>query len=90
MAAGDRRVGVYEPVTPARDGRPPNFAVVCLTCTYMVDAHGETGEDAVKSVTGHDPTHQLTARPLDYTRGWGPKQDAPHPLYDTGERHAHP
>lgn len=70
---GQLRSGVYEPVTPARNGLPPTFYVVCLTCGWATDAFGSSAPEALGSVVArHDRSHQLTARPVDYTQ---------HPLY---------
>jgi hypothetical protein len=67
MMPGQLRSGVYEPVTPARLGLPPNFYVVCLTCGWAVDAFGSSALEALGSVVArHDRSHNLTARPVDY------------------------
>jgi hypothetical protein len=71
--AGTLRQGQYEPVTPAKDGAPPPFYVVCLTCGWATDAFGGSALDALNSVVArHDRSHRLTARPVDYSN---------HPLY---------
>lgn len=82
MAAGDLRKGQYEPVTPMSGGKPPDWVVVCLDCGFSVDEHGTSAEDAIKAVAPrHESTHKLTARPVNYSHGWGAHGDQPHPLY---------
>jgi len=76
------RQHAYDAITPLKDGQPPGFIVACLDCDFGVDAHALTAEDAVKAVAPtHDERHHLIARPVDYTKGHGPKQSEPHPLY---------
>ena len=85
---GELRRGEYEPITPMQDGKPPDWVVVCLDCGFSVDEHGVTGEDAVKAVAPrHEHAHKLTARPVNYSAGWGEKKKEPHPLYG-GSPHA--
>lgn len=79
------REGRYEPVTPALDGRPPGWIVACADCTFRHDAHGDTSEAAVASITSHASDHHLSASPIDYTApAWGKDRNQPHPLYPGG------
>lgn len=63
-----------EPITSPKSGAPPAWVVACLDCSYSVDEHGLTGEDAVQTVNPRHAggTHRLIARAVDYTA---------HPLY---------
>jgi len=80
MIHGSARAHTHEPIVPAKDGRPPGFVVSCLDCGWAHDAHGDTGPDAIASVSSqHEPGHRLTARSVDYSaRG---RTTGPHPLY---------
>ena len=72
---------IARPITPLKGGLAPNFVVACITdgCTFAVDVHALTAENAVLAVApGHAPSHLLIAREVDYST---------HPLY--GGAHAH-
>ena len=71
-----------EAITPRRDGKPPAFVVACLDCGFSCDEHGIGADDAVKAVAPrHAVDHKLVARPVDYTKGYGPDKRDAHPLY---------
>ena len=75
-------IGIDEPITPMEGGKPPGWVVMCLDCGFACDAHGLTGEDAVKAVAPrHESTHKLVAQAVNYLVGFGPQKDQPHPLY---------
>lgn len=74
---------IHEPVTAAIGGHPPEFIVGCAEedCSYVVDVHAATAEDAVAAVVGHQPGHHLRAHPVNYSEPRFGKDRLPHPLY---------
>jgi hypothetical protein len=70
------------PIVPLKAGQPPAWVVMCLDCGWSHDAHGLGADDAVKALAPqHQEGHHLIARAIDYTTGWGPERNQPHPLY---------